>query len=123
MSLRRVISSLLSTSTKSQKPVASVAWPDYTYCLPESRPESCSATWTNNYRALRKLSGDFQSNCLNMAVRLVQFQGASDDSQRVGVELENGGNVVDITSIDGAIPSDMRSFLENWDSNLAATFR
>ena len=71
----------------------------------------------------RKLSGSVRKVGENMAIRLVQFQLSKDESPRVGVELEDGGNVVDVTNIDEAIPKDMRSFLESWDSSLSATLR
>ena len=58
-----------------------------------------------------------------MAIRLVQFQLSNEESPRVGVELGDGGSVVDVTNIDSSIPKDMRSFLESWDSSLSATFR
>ena len=48
-------------------------------------------------------------------LRLVQFE--SEGKQRVGVELEDEGRVVDITAIDSTIPADMKGFLELWDSN------
>ena len=67
-----------------------------------------------------------------MAIRLVQFESLQHVSEhqpfvvgptRVGVELGDGGSVVDVTNIDSSIPKDMRSFLESWDSSLSATFR
>lgn len=51
-------------------------------------------------------------------LRLVQFTSAG--KQRVGVELSNRGKVVDITAIDSNIPTDMKTFMKNWDSNTAA---
>ena len=57
-------------------------------------------------------------------LRLVQFmQFEADDSTRVGVELADGGSVVDITAIDPAIPRDMKTFLEGGEDNLAAAHR
>ena len=38
----------------------------------------------------------------------------------MGVEQGNGGSVVDITTIDPSIPSDMKSFIQSWDINTAA---
>jgi 2-keto-4-pentenoate hydratase/2-oxohepta-3-ene-1,7-dioic acid hydratase in catechol pathway len=58
-----------------------------------------------------------------MAARLVQFQTVDKGERRIGVELGNGGNVVDITKIDASIPNDMRTFIESWDVNLAAALR
>ena len=43
-------------------------------------------------------------------MRLVQFVEAG--RQRVGVEIKDGGDVVDVSAGDPSIPSDMRSFLE-----------
>ena len=54
-------------------------------------------------------------------LRLVQFEAG--DSTRVGVELADGGSVVDITAIDPAIPRDMKTFLEGGEDNLAAAHR
>ncbi|XP_048585234.1 fumarylacetoacetate hydrolase domain-containing protein 2 [Nematostella vectensis] len=43
-------------------------------------------------------------------MRLVQFEEGG--RLRVGVELSDGGDVVDISTVDNSIPTDMRSFLE-----------
>lgn len=43
-------------------------------------------------------------------MRLVQF--FEDGTQRVGVEIQNGGDIMDISAGDPSIPSDMKSFLE-----------
>lgn len=51
-----------------------------------------------------------------MALRLVQFEQGG--KRRVGVQLENAGKVVDITAVNPAIPTDMKSFIENWDANI-----
>ncbi len=51
-------------------------------------------------------------------MRLVQFE--EGDRVRVGVELNNGGDVVDISAADKTIPTDMRSFLEGGLSALDA---
>ena len=51
-----------------------------------------------------------------MALRLVQFEQAG--RRRVGVQLENAGSVVDITAVNPAIPTDMKSFIEDWDTNI-----
>ena len=59
----------------------------------------------------------------NMAAKLRLVQFASGGEQKVGVEVENGGSVVDITAVDSCIPKDMRSFLEGWESNLSAAER
>lgn len=57
---------------------------------------------------------------INMALRLVQFASKNGGERRMGVELQNGGSVVDLSSADVNIPKDMRSFLEAWDTNIAA---
>ena len=44
------------------------------------------------------------------SMRLVQF--FEDGRQRVGVEIQNGGDIMDISAGDPSIPSDMKSFLE-----------
>ena len=51
-----------------------------------------------------------------MALRLVQFEQGG--RRRVGVQLENAGSVVDITALNAAIPTDMKSFIEGWDTNI-----
>ena len=56
-----------------------------------------------------------------LKLRLVQFESAG--RQRVGVELEDGGSVVDVTAVDPAIPSDMKSFLEQWESSVSLAAR
>ena len=47
---------------------------------------------------------------LNTSMRLVQFVEGS--SRRVGVEISDGGRIVDVCAVDTAIPRDMKSFLE-----------
>ena len=56
----------------------------------------------------------------NCKLRLVQFCEAGGGRRRVGVEQGNGGSVVDITAVDPSIPSDMKSFIEAWDTSTAA---
>ncbi|XP_072027900.1 oxaloacetate tautomerase fahd2, mitochondrial-like [Amphiura filiformis] len=55
---------------------------------------------------------------LHGKMRLVQFEEGG--SVRVGVELSNGGDVVDISAADKSIPTDMRSFLEGGESAIEA---
>ena len=71
---------------------------------------------------VRKISG---GNIYKMAakLRLVQFQANTEREQKIGVELEDGGNVVDIAAIYANIPKDMKSFLENWEENISITVR
>ena len=57
------------------------------------------------------------SNC---KLRLVQFCEAGGGRRRIGVEQGNGGSVVDMTAVDPSIPSDMKSFIEAWDTSTAA---
>ena len=53
-------------------------------------------------------------------LRLLQFcESGGGGKQRVGVEVE-GGRVVDVTAVDPAIPTDMRTFLQAFDTNTAA---
>ena len=47
-------------------------------------------------------------------MRFVQFE--DDGCVRVGVELSNGGDVLDITSADKSIPNDMKSFIQGGES-------
>ena len=58
---------------------------------------------------------------MDVKLRLVQFEAGS--GQRVGVELGDGGSVVDVTAIDPNIPRDMRSFLRQWDTSLTRAAR
>jgi len=58
---------------------------------------------------------------MDASLRLVQFEAGGQ--QRVGVEETNGGRVVDVTRVDPAIPADMRSFLEQWETNTALAVR
>ena len=53
-------------------------------------------------------------------LRLVQFCEVGGGRRRVGVEQGNGGSVVDITAVDPSIPSDMKSFIEAWDTSTTA---
>lgn len=58
---------------------------------------------------------------MDVKLRLVQFE--SEGWQRVGVELEAGGRVVDVTAVDPTIPTDMRTFLYDCQGSLAAANR
>ena len=53
----------------------------------------------------------------DVKLRLVQFETASSP-QRVGVQLGDGGSVVDVCAAEPSLPRDMRSFLQGWDTNL-----
>ena len=53
-------------------------------------------------------------------LRLLQFcEPGGGGRQRVGVEVE-GGRVVDVTAVDPSIPTDMKTFLQGFDTNTAA---
>ncbi len=54
-------------------------------------------------------------------LRLLQFceSGGGRECYRVGVELEDGGKVVDVTAVDPNIPRDMKTFLQGFDINTA----
>ncbi|KAM8973699.1 oxaloacetate tautomerase fahd2, mitochondrial-like [Pelodytes ibericus] len=51
-----------------------------------------------------------------LRMRLVQFQ--SSGTQRIGVELETGGNIVDLNACDTSLPCGMKEFLEAGDTAL-----
>jgi 2-keto-4-pentenoate hydratase/2-oxohepta-3-ene-1,7-dioic acid hydratase in catechol pathway len=53
----------------------------------------------------------------DVKLRLVQFETASSP-QRVGVQLGDGGSVVDVCAAEPSLPRDMRSFLQGCDTNL-----
>lgn len=61
------------------------------------------------------LSG--KASGMDVKARLVQFETAGSP-QRVGVQLDNEGSVVDVCALEPSLPRDMRSFVQNWDSNL-----
>ena len=65
--------------------------------------------------------GSSHSAIMDVKLRLVQFEGKS--RQRVGVELTDGGSVVDVSAVDPNIPGDMRSFLRSWDVSLPRAAR
>lgn len=54
-------------------------------------------------------------------MRLVQFE--SKGRMSVGVELVDGGDVVDLHSVDSSIPTDMKSFLESFEESKAKAQR
>ena len=58
---------------------------------------------------------------MSAKLRLVQFE--SGGQQRVGVELANGDSVVDVTAVDPSIPSEMKAFLEQWETSLKLAAR
>ena len=59
---------------------------------------------------------------MDLKLRLVQFCELGGVSGRVGVELGSGG-VVDVTRVDPSIPTDMKSFLQQWESSAPAALK
>uniref|UniRef100_A0A8B9RRV7 Fumarylacetoacetate hydrolase domain containing 2A n=1 Tax=Accipiter nisus TaxID=211598 RepID=A0A8B9RRV7_9AVES len=57
------------------------------------------------------------------AMRLVRFRGAGGAEPRLGLEETAGGNVVDLSAAEPALPRSMRAFLESGQSGLAAAQR
>lgn len=51
-------------------------------------------------------------------MRLVQF--VHDGFQRIGIEVSNNGDIVDVSAIDSTIPKDTRSFLQQGEKALTA---
>ena len=64
-------------------------------------------------------TGVCRSVAMAAKLRLVQFCECVGGRQRVGVELGNGGRVVDVTRVDPSIPTDMKTFLEQWETSIA----
>lgn len=57
---------------------------------------------------------------MSAKLRLLQFcERGSVGRQRVGVQLQ-GGRVVDVTAVNSSIPTDMRTFLQDFQANSAA---
>jgi len=54
-------------------------------------------------------------------MRLVQFE--KEGKLSVGVELKDGGDVVDVCSVDSTIPNNMKDFLQDLDDSLAKAKR
>ena len=59
----------------------------------------------NDYNSVRKM-------------RFVQFEDSGN--RRVGVELKENGDIVDLCKGNAAIPKDMRSFIQGGNAMLAA---
>ena len=51
-------------------------------------------------------------------MRFLQF--SDEKSTRIGVEIVEDGDIVDISEVDSSIPSDMKSFIEGGEDMLAA---
>ncbi|KAM4748366.1 oxaloacetate tautomerase fahd2, mitochondrial-like [Rhinophrynus dorsalis] len=58
-----------------------------------------------------------------LKMRLVQFQSSGSQSQRIGLEIEAGGNIIDLNSFDPSLPCGMREFLEMGDTALQTAKR
>ncbi len=75
---------------------------------------------------LSEISAAIHKPAMDVKLRLVQFceRGASgEECRRVGVELVDGGGVVDVTAVDPTIPRDMKTFLQQWDTSAPAAAR
>ena len=94
---------------------AEISWPlTYRYFWLEPRATCTFSTvfmfgLLNHLRPLFNSSKSILSR-FKHSMRLVQF--FEDGRQRVGVEIQNGGDIMDISAGDPSIPSDMKSFLE-----------
>ena len=56
----------------------------------------------------------------DVKLRLLQFcERGGAGKPRVGVQLQ-GGVVVDVAAVDSSIPTDMKTFLQNFQQNTAA---
>uniref|UniRef100_A0A8V0ZC24 Fumarylacetoacetate hydrolase domain containing 2A n=1 Tax=Gallus gallus TaxID=9031 RepID=A0A8V0ZC24_CHICK len=60
---------------------------------------------------------------LPRAMRLLRFHGPGTAAPRLGLEVEEGGEVVDLGEAEPALPRSMRAFLESGESGLAAARR
>lgn len=60
---------------------------------------------------------------LPRAMRLLRFQGPGAAGPRLGLEEEEGGDVVDLSEAEPALPRSMRAFLESGEHGLAAARR
>ncbi|KAM6040582.1 oxaloacetate tautomerase Fahd2a, mitochondrial-like [Chlamydotis macqueenii] len=57
------------------------------------------------------------------AMRLVRFRGVAGGEPRLGLEAAAGGELVDLTAAEPALPRSMRAFLESGPDGLAAAKR
>ena len=60
---------------------------------------------------------------LPRAMRLLRFHGPGTAAPRLGLEVEEGGDVVDLSEAEPALPRSMRAFLESGERGLAAARR
>ena len=60
---------------------------------------------------------------LPRAMRLLRFHGPGTAAPRLGLEVEEGGDVVDRGEAEAALPRSMRAFLESGERGLAAARR
>ncbi|POI31572.1 hypothetical protein CIB84_004675 [Bambusicola thoracicus] len=63
------------------------------------------------------------SAALPRAMRLLRFHGPETAGPRLGLEVEEGGDVVDLNEAEPALPRSMRAFLESGERGLAAARR
>ena len=77
-----------------------------------------AATNTDNLGASSRLR---PHTCTSMAARLRLVQFEEGGRRRVGVQ--HGASVVDITGVNPSIPTDMKTFIENWDTNISLAQR
>lgn len=54
-------------------------------------------------------------------MRLVQF--VHNGSKRIGVELSDGGDIVNVCAVDSTIPKDTKSFLQDGQKAIVAAIR
>merc|ERR1711879_127318 len=54
-------------------------------------------------------------------MRLVQFEGG--DRNGLGVELSDGGKIVDVSACDSSVPTNMRTFIEGGQEMIQKTLR
>jgi hypothetical protein len=91
--------------------------------FPELSPRSFSPVPdVQSYSVICKLiaqCGLYQNGPKNM--RLVQF--CQNGCTRIGAEVAQNGDIVDLSAVDASIPSDTRSFLEAGESALLAASR
>lgn len=76
-----------------------------------------TATFCPLYSSVCPVSVSFFLHYFGLCVRkmrLVQFE--KEGRLSVGVELKEGGDVVDVCSVDSSIPSNMKDFLHDLDN-------
>lgn len=71
---------------------------------------------------LRHLCSSIQQRQLFGTMRLVRFE-RRDGRQGLGVELDDGGDVVDLTAADTTLAANMKDFLAAGESSLSRARR